>query len=773
MTLGVPFVMSILVACNGGSNKITNTEQSLNKTKHLNTTNVNGSADFANEVNNSRLANGCTGDGCQPGIYFVQGADGSNTLKTINKSLLAQQQNTAQWTNKHYAVLVAPGTYNLAAGWSPADTTPPTFELGYYTQVAGVGLDNSQTNLFPGVEVHNQCGLNQGDPVPMWGQMPPQGNEPGQIGMCTKVGGLNNFWRGVENLTMDPSLLPQSSNPSYGPSLLLAVSQASPLRNLHVLGTDKNLLLCDWHGSNYSCGYTSGGFMANSKVDGSFIPGAQQQWITRNSDLARSEMAIWNSVFVGNNVSEWIWKPQDASQKTNPYLPSNSNASWINPDVVGPIQNYPLTLQSTMPTVIREKPFVTCTDTCNDDNPIWKIALPQLREVGSKGSLSNFNDANLIDIDNNVFYLSAKTSGVTVSSDDIITVNAEVIANINQALSNGNSLLIAPGVYHLDGGTINVSQNGSVVLGLGMPSLVCTNGPCLNVTAQQDVDVAGITFDAGYTMTPALLQIGQANQDDFSNPNKPVVLHDVFVRVAETQYSTRQTPDRQTFAGIIIYTNNVIGDNLWIWRADHDKASYVNEVANNNLVQWDQDIGYYGLIVNGNNVSIYGLAVEHWRDYQTLWNGNNGKVYFYQSELPYTIPTSGTSAWQCHSSPDPQNLSLGSADSKNVCASYMVNSTVNSHFATGLGIYSYFANNPVKAPSAIIAPTNSSQVVLEHMVTNWLDGNLASGITNILASNTSKDQCFGYSTLPASGVNVPLPTLGHFDTTIPSQACLN
>lgn len=35
---------------------------------------------------------------------------------------------------------------------------------------------------------------------------------------------------------------------------------------------------------------------------------------------------------------------------------------------------------------------------------------------------------------------------------------------------------------------------------------------------------------------------------------------------------------------------------------------------------------------------MYGLFVEHFEEYQTIWNGENGQLYFYQSEMPYDVP---------------------------------------------------------------------------------------------------------------------------------------
>ena len=70
-----------------------------------------------------------------------------------------------------------------------------------------------------------------------------------------------------------------------------------------------------------------------------------------------------------------------------------------------------------------------------------------------------------------------------------------------------------------------------------------------------------------------------------------------------------------------------MADQIWLWRADHGAGA-----------AWATNPTKNGLVVNGENVTIYGLFNEHHEEYQTLWNGNGGRVYFYQSELPYDVP---------------------------------------------------------------------------------------------------------------------------------------
>jgi hypothetical protein len=70
--------------------------------------------------------------------------------------------------------------------------------------------------------------------------------------------------------------------------------------------------------------------------------------------------------------------------------------------------------------------------------------------------------------------------------------------------------------------------------------------------------------------------------------------------------------------------NNVIIDDVWAWRADHG-----------NGVGWTMNTAAHGLIVNGNNVTAYGLFVEH---YQNCWNGEFGTTIMFQNEMPYDPP---------------------------------------------------------------------------------------------------------------------------------------
>ena len=147
-----------------------------------------------------------------------------------------------------------------------------------------------------------------------------------------------------------------------------------------------------------------------------------------------------------------------------------------------------------------------------------------------------------------------------------------------------------------------------------------------------------------------------------------------------------------------------MGDNFWLWRADHGQG-----------VGWNSNQNKNGLIVNGNNVTLYGLFVEHCQEYQTVWNGNGGRVYFYQSEMPYDPPSQD--AWR--------NGAVRGY------ASYKVGNAVTTHEAWGIGIYCVFFAAPIVAENAIETPA-APGVKMHHLVTIRLAGRPGSGINHVI-----------------------------------------
>ena len=248
---------------------------------------------------------------------------------------------------------------------------------------------------------------------------------------------------------------------------------------------------------------------------------------------------------------------------------------------------------------VREKPFLTIDGSGN-----YSVFVPALAS-NSQG----------------ITWASGSSAGqsIPISQFYIAHSSSDTATSLNAALAQGKNLLLTPGVYSLNA-TLQVNNANTVVLGLGLATLLSQNGVTAMTVADVDgVTISGILFDAGSTNSPFQLQVGPTGSSADHSANS-TCLHDLFFRVGGAGVG-------KTTASLQINSNNVIGDDFWIWRADHG-----------NGVGWTTNPANNGLIVNGANVTIYGLAAEHYEQYQTLWNGNGGSVYFYQSEAPYDVP---------------------------------------------------------------------------------------------------------------------------------------
>src|SRR3954447_23124101 len=171
---------------------------------------------------------------------------------------IANQQVPNQFGPQRYALLFEPGTYGTPAN-------PLNFQVGYYTQVAGLGRSPGDVVINGSVYVRNQC----------------------FSGSCVA---LNNFWRSLSNLTINVN------TPGFGcySGEFWPVSQASPMRRVDVNGFATLMDYCT------GPSFASGGFIADSRFSGStIVNGSQQQWLVRNSTLDGWTNGVWNQVFSG------------------------------------------------------------------------------------------------------------------------------------------------------------------------------------------------------------------------------------------------------------------------------------------------------------------------------------------------------------------------------------------------------------------------------------------------------------------------------------------
>lgn len=515
-------------------------------------------------------------------------------------------QRVNQFGKQRYAFLFMPGKYQLDV------------KVGYYTQILGLGAFPDNVEITGAIRTQDRT---PGDPShPDWGP-----------------GALDNFWRSVENISVVPILgsikwsnVPKDQN-------VWAVSQASPMRRVHVKNGSLRL---------FDIGYSSGGYLSDSIVDGTIISGSQQQWITRNSKWQKWDGSNWNMVFLGSDG--------------NPDSRHGNDANTV--------------IDKT--SLIAEKPYIIF------ENEQYKVVIPALQH-DHKGTDWAAADAAAQKLPLNDFYIAYETDSADV---------------INQQLASGKNIFFTPGFYNLDK-SIQVRNPKTILLGIGLTTLHPTNGnQTIAVSDVDGVKIAGLMLDSGTKKTDTMLQIGEPNSTS-DHSQDPSIMYDLFCRVGGTGEIGTATNC------VTINSNNVIGDNLWLWRADHG-----------NNVGWSINKSDSGLVVNGSNVTIYGLAVEHFQKYQTQWNGEDGKVIFYQSELPYDVPSQN--AWQ-------HDGVLG-------YASYKIADNVSSHQAIGFGIYNYFnvADN-IYADNAIETP-NSNALSFQNIVTVWLNGHPNTGIKHII-----------------------------------------
>jgi hypothetical protein len=515
---------------------------------------------------------------------------------------VAAQQVDNEMGVQRYALLFKPGTYGSA-------TQPLIIQVGYYTEVAGLGASPTDVTINGHVDVYNRC-------------LTPDN--------CLA---LVNFWRSLSNLTIN--VMGLSDCRSSGD--FWAVSQAAPMRRVKIAGG--NLTLMDYCTAGPQ--YASGGFIADSQT-GFIINGSQQQFLVRDSSIGGWSNGVWNQVFSGVEGAP----PQ--SFGPTPYNPP------------------PYTTLDTSP-VTRERPFLYVDSSGN-----YNVFVPALRQNSRGTSWAN-----------------GPAAGTSIPIEQFFIVKpTDSVDKINYALVHRMNLIFTPGVYQIDK-PIKIGKADTVVLGLGFPTLVSNNGAVPMVVADvKGVKLAGLMFDAGPVNSPALLVVGNPNIPK-SDPADPTSLQDVFFRIGGA------TPGKATTT-LIVNSDNVLLDHIWAWRADHG-----------NGVGWTENTADTGVIINGDNVTAYGLFVEHYQKYELVWNGENGKTIFFQNEMPYEVPSQAD--W--------------SHDGVNGFAVYKVAGWVKTHEAWGMGSYSFFNVGPdIHATRAFEVP-DTAGVKLHDILTVFLNGN--------------------------------------------------
>jgi len=567
-------------------------------------------------------------------IVFDSSMPTSQIQATVDT--IAGKQISNQFGTERYALLFKPGTYG-------SSTDPLNFQVGYYTSIAGLGRSPGDVVINGSVYVHNQC----------------DGT------FCTA---LNNFWRSLSNLTINVD------TPNFGchSGEFWAVSQAAPMRRVDVNGFATLMDYCT------GPSFASGGFIADSRFNGStIVNGSQQQWLVRNSSLDGWTNGVWNQVFSGV-----VGAPAEC-------FPAQASCG-------GPYTTLP-----TSP-VTREAPYLY-VDSAGNQN----VFVPSA-EKRSSGTT----------------WAGGATPGTPIPIDRFFLAKpSDSAATINSALRTGRNLILTPGIYHLDQ-SISVTRPDTVVLGLGFPTLIPTNGNAAMTTARaKGILISGVMFDAGPVNSPVLLQVGSGHERSDNESSDPSTLSDVFFRIGGAEPGSATT-------SLVVNSNNVVLDDIWAWRADHG-----------NGVGWTSNTADTGVVVNGDNVTAYGLFVEHYQKYETIWNGNDGTDIFFQNEMPYDPPSQA--AWM-------------EAPGVDGWAAFKVGDAVTSFHGYGMGSYSFFNQGVnIYAAHAFEVPATLPPGSLHNLLTVFLDPVHGSGGILNVVNDTGGPSTIANPDIPVPVVSYP------------------
>lgn len=378
------------------------------------------------------------------------------------------------------------------------------------------------------------------------------------------------------------------------------------------------------------------------------------------------------------NGSQQQWLTRDSS------VGGWSNAVWNQvfagvegapDDADFPVPPY-TTLETTPAS--REKPYLYV-----DDDGAWKVLVPDPR-TDSRGTT----------------WSGGSTPGRSVPlSDFYVAEPTDTVKTLNKQLSMGRNLLLTPGVYSVDK-PIKVKRPDSVVLGLGLATLTAQNGSvAVRVHDTEGVSLAGFMVDAGPTNSPVLMQVGPPDAVGGSAGN-PTTLSDVFFRIGGPHVGKATTT-------LEVNSDHVLLDHIWAWRADH---------GNDGAFGWTTSTGRNGVVVNGDDVTATGLFVEHYQQYNVIWNGERGRTVMFQNELPY----------------DPPDQASYQHDGTLGWAAYKVADDVAEHELWGGGSYVFFNVDPtIHAARGFEVPVTDG-VRLHHVMTV----NLAAGTIDHVVNDT-------------------------------------
>ena len=206
-------------------------------------------------------------------------------------------------------------------------------------------------------------------------------------------------------------------------------------------------------------------------------------------------------------------------------------------------------------------------------------------------------------------------------------------------------------------------------------------------------------------------------------PNDPTALQDVFFRIGGAAVG-------KATVSLEVNSDNVILDDIWAWRADHG-----------NGVGWTVNTADTGVVVNGDDVTAYGLFVEHYQKYEVIWNGNRGTVVFFQNEMPYDPPSQA--AWM-------------EAPGVDGWAAFKIADSVTSFSGYGMGSYSFFNQGiDIFAAHAFEVPDTLPPASLHDLLTIFLDPSVGKGGILNVVNDTGGSSTAANPDIPVTVVSYP------------------
>lgn len=450
------------------------------------------------------------------------------------------------------------------------------------------------------------------------------------------------------------------------------VSQSTSARRMLIESTSK--YISDVGNTNF---WGSGGFIADANYTSSRPNwGGQQQWYTRNAVFPAGSGAMGGSY---NMVWQGCVNPPKADDANSP-IPATP--------------------------IIREKPFLFI-----DKDGEYKVFVPawQKDRVGVSWSSTDMGKGKIQDL----------LTGWYVAKE------GDTEVEINTALKAGKNIFFTPGHYALNA-PIQVNRKDAILLGAGIATVTLeptekNTWGCIYADDKDGIIISGLLMDS-FNSTIYQVRIGAegANADHSADP---ILLTDITCRVGGVQ-----SKNIQIHTSMQINSNNVVGDHFWLWRADHGSQ-------HGGSLRWVRDRCKNGLIVAGDDVTLYGLFVEHYQEYEVLWLGERGRTYFLQNEPPYDAPNQAS--WSSQG---------GRVDGY---AAFKVANTVKEHRSIGMGSYAVLTGTDgnVNKKNGFEVP-NSPNVKLEKMcitrfagsgniqnVINGIGGSTATGVKRVALYN--------------------------------------